>query len=87
MRFPLSLAGKWHTLLMKQMPYQEGIAEIKTETVMSFFTQLRIIIFEKHSKLSFLVDSRATLSVLLCCSSAALLGPKLIGANGASIPP
>jgi hypothetical protein len=41
---------------------------------------------DSHSKLSFLVDSRATMSILPCSSSAAPSGPKLIGANGANIP-
>jgi hypothetical protein len=42
---------------------------------------------DKHSKLSFLVESGATLSILPCSSAVVPLGPKLIGANGASIPP
>jgi hypothetical protein len=41
---------------------------------------------DSHSKLSSLVDSGATLSILPCSSSTAPSGPKLIGANGANIP-
>jgi hypothetical protein len=41
---------------------------------------------DSHSKLSFIVDSGATLSILPCSSSAVPSGPKLIGANGANIP-
>ena len=41
---------------------------------------------DPHSKLNFLVDSGATLSIIPFTSSQTPLGPKLIGANGAQIP-
>jgi hypothetical protein len=64
-----------------------GIADIKLATAMSFSHGSGLLFLkDKHSKLSFLVDFGATLSILPCSYEAAPLGPKLIGANGTSIP-
>jgi hypothetical protein len=41
---------------------------------------------DSYNKLNFLVDSGASLSINLFSSSQTPLGPKLLGANGASIP-
>ena len=41
---------------------------------------------DSHNKLDFLVDSGASLSIVPFSSSQTPLGPKLLGANGASIP-
>jgi hypothetical protein len=72
---------------MKQTPHLEEPAEIKTATAMSFSHGYRLLFLkEKHGKLSFIVDSGATLSILLCSSVAVPLGPKLKGANGPYIP-
>jgi hypothetical protein len=71
---------------MNQMPHGEETAELKTATAMSF-SHGSGLLFLKDSDHSFLVDSGATLSILLCSSSVAPSGPKLIGANGANIPP
>jgi hypothetical protein len=72
---------------MKQTPHQEGIANIKMATTMSFSLDSGLLFWkDKHDKLSFIVDSGATLSILPCSSEAAPLGPKFIGANGTSIP-
>jgi hypothetical protein len=69
MRFSLPLAGKRRALPMKQTPHREETAEIKTATAMSFSHGSRLLFLkDKHSKLSFLVDSGATLSILPCSS-------------------
>jgi hypothetical protein len=41
---------------------------------------------DTYNQLHFLVDSRASLSIIPFSSSQTPLGPKLLGANGASIP-
>jgi hypothetical protein len=41
---------------------------------------------DSHNQLNFLVDSGASLSIIPFSSSQTPLGPKLLGANGASIP-
>jgi len=41
---------------------------------------------DSHNKLDFLVDSGASLSIKPFSSTQTPLGPKLLGANGASIP-
>ena len=41
---------------------------------------------DSYNKLNFLVDSEASLSIIPFSSSQMPLGPKLLGANGASIP-
>jgi hypothetical protein len=72
MRFPLQLAGKRRVLPMKQTPHWEETAEVKTATAMSFLHGSGLLFLkDSHSKLSFLVDSGARLSILPCssCSS------------------
>jgi hypothetical protein len=72
---------------MKQTPHRAGIAEMKAATAMSFSHGSGLLFFkDKHSKLSFLVYSRATFSILPCSSAAVPIGPQLIWANGTSIP-
>ncbi len=72
---------------MKQTPHREETAEIKTATAMSFSHGSGLLFLkDSHSKLSFLVDFGATLSILPCSSSAEPSGQKIIGANGANIP-
>jgi hypothetical protein len=51
---------------MKQTPHREETAEVKTATAMSFSHGSGLLFLKgSHSKLSFLVDSGATLSIYL----------------------
>jgi hypothetical protein len=79
MHFPLPLTGKRRFLPMKQTRNQEETAEVKTATAMSFSHGSGLLFFKKdsHSKISFLVDSGATLSISPCTSSATPSGPKM----------
>jgi hypothetical protein len=56
--FSLPLAGKRRALPMKQTPHREETPEIKTTTAMSFSHGSGLLFLkDKHSKLSFFVDS------------------------------
>jgi hypothetical protein len=66
----------------RRVPYQ-----IHTATAMSFSHGSGLMFLRgSYNKLNFLVDSRASLSIIPFSSSQTPLGPKLLGANGASIP-
>jgi hypothetical protein len=83
--------GKWHVLPLghsapvggnRRVPYQ-----IHTATAMSFSHSSGLMFLrDSYNKLNFLVDSGASLSIIPFSSSQTPLGPKLLGANGASIP-
>jgi hypothetical protein len=63
------------------VPYQ-----IHTATAMSFSHGSDLMFLRDSYKLNFLVDSGASLSIIPFSSSLMPFGPKLLGANGTSIP-
>ena len=91
MRTPLPVARKRRVLLIEPPAPSGGHrrvpAHVHTATAMSFSHGSGLLFLrDPHSKLNFLVDSGATLSIIPFTSSLTPLGPKLIGANGAQIP-
>jgi hypothetical protein len=82
MSFSLPLAGKRCDLPIKKMLHREETAELKEQQQCPFHMAQDCYILKTNiAKLSFLVDSGATLSILPCSSSVTPLG-----ANGANIP-
>ena len=88
---PLQLEGKRGVLPMKQTPHREDTAvptiHVHTATAMSFSHGSGLLFLrDSNSKMNFLVDTGASLSIVPFSSTQTPLGPKLIGANGAKIP-
>jgi hypothetical protein len=65
---------------------RRGPHQIHTATAMSFSHGSGLMFLrDSYNKLNFLVDSGASLSIIPFSSTQMPLGPKLLGANGASI--
>ena len=88
---PLQLSNNRPVAPVKQTPQRDDTADkpfyVQTATAMPFWLGSSLLFLrDNHSKLNFLVDTGASLSIIPFTSANIPLGQKLIGANGAQIP-